>query len=41
MIQSWRRGVVVITIEQRYPTKSQLKFCEGSNLARRVGDMGW
>ena len=39
MIQSWRCGVVVITTGQRYPTNSKLKFCEGSNAARRVGDM--
>ena len=32
----WRRGVVVITTAQLHSTKSELRFCAGSNLARGV-----
>ena len=35
----WRREVVVITKAQLYSTKSQLRFCAGSNPARGVSDI--
>ena len=31
----WRRGVVVITTAQLHSTKLELRFCAGSNPARR------
>ena len=37
----WRRGVVVITTAQLHSTKPELRFCAGSNPARRVGDSWW
>ena len=35
----WRRGVVVITTEQLYSTKSELRLCAGSNSAREVSEI--
>ena len=35
----WRRGVVVITTEQFYSTKSELRLCAGSNPAREVSEI--
>ena len=35
----WRRGVVVITTAQLHSTKSELKFCAGSNLARSMSEI--
>ena len=32
----WRRGVMVIIIAQLHSTKSELRFCAGSNPARGV-----
>ena len=37
----WRHGVVVITTAQLHSTKPELRFCAGSNPARRVGDSRW
>ena len=38
-IGKWRRGVVVITIAQLYSSKSELRFCTGSNPARGVSEI--
>ena len=35
----WRRGVVVITTEHLYWTKSELRLCAGSNSAREVSEI--
>ena len=35
----WRRGVVVITTAELHSTKSELRFCTGSNLARGVSEI--
>ena len=35
----WRRGVVVITTAQFHSTKSELRFCTGSNPARCVSEI--
>ena len=35
----WRRGVVVITTAQLHSTKSELRFCAGSNPARGVSEI--
>ena len=35
----WRRGVVVVTTAQLHSTKSELKFCGGSNPARGVSEI--
>ena len=37
----WCRGEVVITIAQLHSIKPELRFCAGSNPARRVGDSRW
>ena len=34
-------NVVVITTAQLHSTKPELRFCAGSNPARRVGDSRW
>ena len=38
-ILKWRRGVVVITTAQLHSTKSELRFCAGSNPARGVSEI--
>ena len=35
---TWRRGVVLITTAQLHSTKSELRFCAGSNPAWHIGD---
>ena len=35
----WRCGVVVITTAQLHSTKSDLRLCAGSNLARGVSEI--
>ena len=35
----WRRGVVVITTAQLHSTKSELRFCAGSNPDRSVSEI--
>ena len=35
----WRRGVVVITTAQLHSSKSELRFCAGSNPARCVSEI--
>ena len=37
--REWRRGVVVITAAQLHSTKSELRFCAGSNPARDVSEI--
>ena len=37
----WHRGVVVITTAQLHSTKPELRFCAGSNPARRAGYSRW
>ena len=37
----WRLGVAVITTAQLHSTKPELRFCAGSNPARRVRDSRW
>ena len=39
MMNLWRRGVVVITTTQLHSTKSELRFCAGSNPARSVSEI--
>ena len=36
----WRRGVVVISTVQIHSTKLELRFCESSNPARGVSEIG-
>ena len=35
----WRRGAVVITTAQLHSTKSELRFCTGSNTARGMSNI--
>ena len=35
----WRRGLLVITTAQLHSTKSELRFCAGSNPARGVSEI--
>ena len=35
----WHHGVVVITTAQLHSTKSELRFCTGSNPARSVSEI--
>ena len=35
----WRRGVVVITNAELHSTKSELRFCAGSNRTHGVSDI--
>ena len=35
----WRHGVVVITTAQLHSTKTELRFCAGSNPARGVSEI--
>ena len=37
--QQWRLGVVAITAAQLHSTKSKLRFCAGSNLARGLSEI--
>ena len=39
LIALWRRGVVVITTAQLHSTKSELRFCAGSNPGRGVSEI--
>ena len=38
-VQSWHRGLVVITAVQLHLTKPELRFCAGSNPARGVSEI--
>ena len=38
-VQSWHRGLVVITAAQLHLTKPELRFCGGSNPARGVSEI--
>ena len=38
-VQSWHRGLVVITAAQLHLTKPELRFCAGSNPARGVSEI--
>ena len=38
-IKLWTRGVVITTTAQYYSTKSELRFCTGSNPARGVSEI--
>ena len=38
-IQNWRLDVVVITTVQLHSSKSELRFCSGSNSASGVSDI--
>ena len=35
----WHHGVVVITTAQLHSTKSELRFCTGSNPARSMSEI--
>ena len=35
----WRRGAVVVATAQLHSTKSELRFCAGSNPARGVSEI--
>ena len=37
-VMQWRRGVVIITKVQLHSTKPEIRFCAGSNPARRVSE---
>ena len=39
MLNTWRRGVAVVTTSRRHSTKSELRFSAGSNLARDVSEV--
>ena len=39
-VYTWRRGVVVIITAQFHSTKTELRFCAGSNPACSVSEIG-